>query len=445
MHKGTYDQMGSALSKVDVSQDSIQNLSKMIQDVYSDDDKAHAAVEAWHAVCRTCDPSLLLPLIYVANDVLQYSSRKLGNKYLEHFSSYLVPVMWRATKHSRDSSNPSLRDKVRNVAKILGDRGVYSKKYIAELLKNIDKPENTSAQSPSFPNSSMEDDLVRLGGLEKFDDSPTHQGNSLKLDITSQLNNNKRSADVANLNSSSSNNNNNSAAKTSPRKKTAAVKFNIDGGGTGSTSFGGMTSITPASKTQLLEEALNKAAIVSSKYNNMMESVLKVDEKFFTQDPGVGDLFGDELVDAHAACVDAIDLIVKMMPISEELSSINDDVTRLMADVKSSLQDDVDSDTAKLEEVNAMIKKLQSIAPQHHEQKEERRISREAKAAQERKAEEERLRREEKERNDQAIKDQFTKLQKDQEMAGQGMFWDDAEKKYMPRSSGNGNAVWRDN
>jgi hypothetical protein len=47
------------------------------------------AVDDWRQCLATCNTEQLLPLVYVANDVIQISKRNRGNKYLEAFSPVL--------------------------------------------------------------------------------------------------------------------------------------------------------------------------------------------------------------------------------------------------------------------------------------------------------------------------------------------------------------------
>ena len=80
MHQPTYISVLATLRTVNMSADSIQTTSALLQSLYADSDKATAAVEAWFEACRKGTGESLLPLIYVANDVLQVSCKKLGNR-----------------------------------------------------------------------------------------------------------------------------------------------------------------------------------------------------------------------------------------------------------------------------------------------------------------------------------------------------------------------------
>ncbi len=47
------------------------------------------AVDVWRQCLASCRADQLLPLLYVANEVIQTSKRNRGNKYLEAFSPVL--------------------------------------------------------------------------------------------------------------------------------------------------------------------------------------------------------------------------------------------------------------------------------------------------------------------------------------------------------------------
>ena len=85
------------------------------------DRSASVAVNEWRNSLATCEPAQLLPLLYVANEVLQTSKRNRGNKFLEAWS----PVLGKSLQHicARD---PSVVEKVRRTVKIWADRRVLS-------------------------------------------------------------------------------------------------------------------------------------------------------------------------------------------------------------------------------------------------------------------------------------------------------------------------------
>lgn len=97
------------------------------------DRSVNTAVNEWRNALQICQLHQLLPLLYVANEVLQTSKRNRGNKFLEAMS----PVLGQALQHicSRD---PSVTEKVRRTAKIWGDRRVFSIRFVNDLLQRLE-------------------------------------------------------------------------------------------------------------------------------------------------------------------------------------------------------------------------------------------------------------------------------------------------------------------
>mmetsp|Transcript_15032 Transcript_15032/g.17485 ORF Transcript_15032/g.17485 Transcript_15032/m.17485 type:complete len:490 (+) Transcript_15032:107-1576(+) len=111
------------------------------------DESPSLAVTEWRNVLQSCQNSQLLPLLYVANEVLQNSKRNRGNKYLEAFG----PVLSGSLKMicERDLN---ITEKVRRTAKIWGDRRIFSTRYVGELLAGLEVYRNKGG--PAGPSSS---------------------------------------------------------------------------------------------------------------------------------------------------------------------------------------------------------------------------------------------------------------------------------------------------
>ena len=95
---------------------------------------ANVAVSEWRSVLQTANVSQYLPLLYVANEVLQTSKRNRGNKFLEAFS----PVLGSCLQYicGRDGSAV---EKVRRTVKIWGDRRVFSMRYVMDVLDGLEQ------------------------------------------------------------------------------------------------------------------------------------------------------------------------------------------------------------------------------------------------------------------------------------------------------------------
>ena len=126
------DALRVALARVDGSAPGIQNAASAMMKHY--DRSASVAVNEWRNCLATCSTSQLLPLLYVANEVLQNSKRNRGNKFLEAMS----PVLGQSLRHicSRD---PNVTEKVRRTAKIWGDRRVFSIRFVNEILQQLEE------------------------------------------------------------------------------------------------------------------------------------------------------------------------------------------------------------------------------------------------------------------------------------------------------------------
>ena len=94
---------------------------------------ATIAVSEWRSALQTSDKSRHLPLLYVANEVLQTSKRNRGNRYLEAFS----PVLGSSLQFICGQDG-SVTEKVRRTVKIWGDRSVFAYRFVAEVLAGLE-------------------------------------------------------------------------------------------------------------------------------------------------------------------------------------------------------------------------------------------------------------------------------------------------------------------
>jgi len=143
------------LSQTDVSAPAIQSSSRSMMRFYDKPGGAAVAVSEWRSVLQTSSPSQSLPLLYVANEVLQTSKRNRGNRFLEAFG----PVLGSSLQFicGRDGS---VTEKVRRTVKIWGDRRVFSMRYVMDVLGGLDRfrdggaaPTSAAAQSPASSKS----------------------------------------------------------------------------------------------------------------------------------------------------------------------------------------------------------------------------------------------------------------------------------------------------
>ena len=98
------------------------------------------AVSEWRNVLQSCQSCQLLPLLYVANEVLQTSKRNRGNKFLEAFG----PVLGASLRYICER-NPEDTERVRRTVKILGDRRVFSLRFVGDVLGGLETFRNGAA------------------------------------------------------------------------------------------------------------------------------------------------------------------------------------------------------------------------------------------------------------------------------------------------------------
>ena len=79
----------ATLHQTDGSAPAIQSSSRAMMRFYDRPGGAATAVSEWRSVLQTSPPSRHLPLLYVANEVLQTSKRNRGSRFLEAFSPVL--------------------------------------------------------------------------------------------------------------------------------------------------------------------------------------------------------------------------------------------------------------------------------------------------------------------------------------------------------------------
>ena len=203
-----------------------------------------------------------------------------------------MPAFALAIQHAKRTGSAQLRDKVRNVAKILGDRNVYSKKFVINLLTNIERPSATDGDSSSEPPTAA------------LPTSPTTE--FVPNNLSSTQNSIKLSSSVLGLKRSSS------PTATSPRvggapPKKARLKestaFSIDMGSSLATTT--LSSPNGASATSLAT-TMTAHATAETLFNGSMQEVRTADPRIFKDDGSLEGLYGDELVDQHAACVDVL-------------------------------------------------------------------------------------------------------------------------------------------
>jgi hypothetical protein len=122
----------SLLTRTDASAPAIQATAGAMMKHY--DKSSGVAVVEWRNALHQARIDQHLPLLYVANEVLQNSKRNRGNKFLEAFS----PVLGQSLMFIAQKGGAANVERIRRTVKIWGDRHVFSIRYVNDLLKGLE-------------------------------------------------------------------------------------------------------------------------------------------------------------------------------------------------------------------------------------------------------------------------------------------------------------------
>ena len=145
------DELRERLRTVNESAPSIQGAANAMMKHY-DRSTTSIAVNEWrNALFSATSAQQYLPLLYVANEVLQNSKRNRGNKFLESFSPILLQsLIYMVQQIHQQQQQPAMAqvERIRRVIKIWADRRVFSTRFVNEVLTGLE-PYRTAAPSPS--------------------------------------------------------------------------------------------------------------------------------------------------------------------------------------------------------------------------------------------------------------------------------------------------------
>jgi len=178
---GDASSLRQALSQTSNEANTIQSSASFMMRLY--DKSSLLAVSEWRNTLQSCQTSQLLPLLYVANEVLQNSKRNRGNKFLEAFSPALADALKFICE--RDSK---LVEKVRRTTKIWGDRRVFSTRFVGTLLKGLDTFRDSIGGSSSRGGSGSS--IAASSGAPKLLPPPLPKGHATtksKEDLTNSM------------------------------------------------------------------------------------------------------------------------------------------------------------------------------------------------------------------------------------------------------------------
>lgn len=137
------------LAKVDGTAESINTISAYCRAYESE---AESVAGCWLKVLSSAPKEQVLPLLYLANDVLQRSA-KTGNAFIEAFSGCLEAAMKEAAAKA-----PESLAQIKRLPKIWSERKVLPDAFCSTLLRNVD--EASSSATSAAAEKAQEDAAV---------------------------------------------------------------------------------------------------------------------------------------------------------------------------------------------------------------------------------------------------------------------------------------------
>uniref|UniRef100_A0A7S4IRH3 CID domain-containing protein n=1 Tax=Odontella aurita TaxID=265563 RepID=A0A7S4IRH3_9STRA len=450
----------ATLSRLDMSAPAIQSSAAAMMRLYDSPGGASRAVDEWRDVLRTCRPDQLLPLLYVANEVLQTSKRNRGNKFLEAFGASLGGSLRFICE--RDGR---VVEKVRRTVKIWGDRRVYSPRFVGEILSGLEefreggrstapKAAAEKKAEPASPKAAAASAEREGKAHEEEDDddddefaSPFADSGSaphLTLDIGASL----------------------AAAKMSNSSAAPSASGAGVGGGSGAKRRRSSNSPTPQSVapgrrdsdasasakrkkkatvlgTASLVELLERISSLSSRHNLASGSVRSVDPRHLDSDPSsLDDVVGDDLVDLSRGCDGAIRTVLQkraeLRRCAEGRREAETEAVRYLPWLREALRTDDDD----LEWIDGLASSLEALKKSgtHARARKERELSRDKEAREA--AEEEARRRKEEEEAER--RRSLESVQRSSTVDGEGMVWNPATREYQYQRDETMAESWRD-
>jgi len=390
------------LRKIDMSAPAIQAAAGAMMKHY--DKSAKVAVVEWRNALHQAKRQQHLPLLYVANEVLQNSKRNRGNKFLEAFSPVIGQALIFLSQTNQDT--PSVVEKIRRTVKIWADRHVLSVRFVNELLKGLD-PYRNGGSLPDQPRPSPKTDKPTFDidkelamddeeeeSEEAQDDTEDHDDDDddddlfadtapslLKIDVDLD----RAAASAAKTGSSTQ-------ATKNPRKRRRS-------------------SITPTSKatrrrsilsTNSLVELWNSVATLQQKYDHVQALLSDItpevlNDSSISEQIDSGALVGDELLQQYKQTTQfehrVVDQRLELHSIAQKRRIAEVDAIRYLPWLEAQLQQDQDD----WQFSHQLLQQLQNFQPIYKAAKamrqerlaEEKRVQQEKEAAQIKQAEEE--------------------------------------------------------
>ena len=316
----------SHLQRIDMTAPAIQGAAGAMMKHY--DKSPGVAVGEWRNALIQAREDQYLPLLYVANEVLQNSKRNRGNKFLEAFS----PVLGQSLVFVCGKSEPSVVESIRRTVKIWAERRVFSIRYVNELIKGLEPYRNGKKRSSSSRPSVSENQGNQSPGGSRFSpvtapptDSP--KKNKADSDTEMEVTDNDKDEDMFEGNSrrkedsdseddlfgSTSGNKllkidvdfdsaSSAAASSKKRRRSLTEKADTDTpGASKSKPKSRRRSGTQHLSASSLMELMNQVSTQQTKFDRVMVKIRNVRERYgeSSEMKGIDNLVGNELLEEY--------------------------------------------------------------------------------------------------------------------------------------------------
>lgn len=445
------------LSKLDMSAPAIQASAASMMRLYDAPGGPSRAVDEWRDVLRTCRPDQLMPLLYVANEVLQTSKRNRGSKFLEAFGTSLGGSLRFVCE--RDGA---VVEKVRRTVKIWGDRRVYSPRFVGELLNGLEdfrdggrpaaaaKPAPSAAEKkskpeaapapPSAEDSSKDGDGRDEDEMDEFASPFADSGSAphLVLDIGASLAAAKKSSVAPTAASGSGTKRRRSS--NSPTPQSASKTRRRDSDATGASK---KKKKKPRIGTSSLVELLEQLSSLSSRHRLASGSLTSIDPRHLISDPSsLDDVVGDDLVELSRGCEGATRTALKnraeLRRCATGRREREAEAVAYLPWLRGALEAD-DDDLKWTDELAASLRALQQSGV-HASARKSRELRRDKEAKEAAEAEAKRRREAEEEERKRALEN----VQKMGSDPSEGMVWNAATREYQYARDETMGEAWRD-
>ena len=397
------------LSQTDMSQPAIQSSAAAMMKFY-DKNAAPLAVSEWRSQLQSCRPDQLLPLLYVANEVLQTSKRNRGPKFLEAFAEVLGSSLRFICERDR-----SIVEKVRRTAKIWGDRQVYSPRFIGQLLGGLEDlrgggggTSSSNGPSPAVTAPSTASAPAAASASEKkrsvTDDEEDPSGPSAsaagtaaaaangstatnKMDVDNDDDDNQFSSPFGSgegqsllsidISASAAAASGGAGGGPSSKRRRSSTSTGADHGGASSSQKG--KSSRPAKKkkvaksTSAMVSLLESLASLDDRYRSSCAILDSIDEAHLNDTEGsLADVVGDELIDLNRGAAAASRTLKRqeraLHGIATEKRQVEGEIAAYIPWLRAALE----ADEEELAFCDKLQNSLESISIVHAEAKERR-------------------------------------------------------------------------